>query len=283
MANFVRTKLVNNFIDRIRDSDSKRVRDAIQGDNSSESRKAVSNLLGVPDFIIEGTTDSNTAALSAGAAASIQVNLSTEGVSFPSGYVRRIDILSETRDGSARNFQHIRQYVLGGTNPTLIRGVQNVGPRVGGICTFANSGTDIAVSEALGGFSVTTDETATGRFAAAIPPARRVIVESLHMAVVGTASLAAAVAHAHLNAINLSTGVIELGTRLGDAATNLAPADTMQLHIKLDHLPVANPELAIVTTTDPDQVVVGAVGESSDVITWHTEVFISDPYNSSLV
>lgn len=281
MAAFVRTNFTNNYRNLPRGA-RQRLYEA-WGPGDTNGLKSLAQLLREPDFVIEGTTDTNTAALNAGAADSIQVNLSTEGVAFPTDTVRVIDIMSETRDGALRNYQWIRQFVLGGTNPTLIRGVQDMGPRSGGRCTFANSGTDIVAADAFGGFSVTLDETATGRFAAAIPTARRVIVESLHMAIVGTGSLAAAVAHAHLNAINLATGVIELGTRLGDAATALAPADTMELHARFSVLPVANPELAIVTTTTPDQVVVGAVGESGDVISWHTEVYISDPYSSSFL
>lgn len=268
MAAFVRTSLVNNFKERPADS-REWLLEAQGGD-----LKAVQRALRQPDFIVRGTTDGNTAVLNAGAAQSFLVNLTTEGVAFPSGFDRDILIEAHTRDETGPNYQLIQQTVRGGSDPTLVNGVRNMGPLVGGRCTFANSGTDIVAADSFGGFSVTLDEVATGRFAAAIPKARRVIVDSLAMAVVGTGSLAAAAAHASLNAINLATGVIELGIRLGDAATNVAPADTMQLHALFDVLPVESPELAIVTATSPDQVIVGALGQASENVEWLVNIYV---------
>ena len=99
---------------------------------------------------------------------------------------------------------------------------------------------------------------------------------------VTTGDLTAIGTTANLNAGTASSGVIELGIRAG-AQENVAPADTLVLDVLFDLLPIANPELAIVTTTTPDQVVVGAVGESSDVITWYTRIFISEAMPSTEV
>ena len=272
MAVFARTRLVNNWIDREKVHDSKRLKDALY-EGGAEGFKALSNMFGVPDFIIEGTTDTNTAALDTGAANSIQVNLTTEGVTFPTDTVRMIDVMCETRDGAQRNFQHIRQWVLGGTNPTLIRGVQNMGPDVGGQVTFSSASATAA--HAFGDFTITAAATATGRYAAAVPGWRRLITKAVNLAMVTTGDLTAIGTTANLNAGTASSGVIELGIRAG-AQENVAPADTVVLDVLFDLLPIANPELAIVTTTTPDQVIVGAVGESSDVITWYTRVFISE-------
>lgn len=279
MAVFARTRLVNNWIDREKVHDSKRLRDALY-EGGSDGAKSLSNIMGVPDFIIEGTTDTNTAALDTGAANSIQVNLSTEGVTFPTDTVRMIDIMCETRDGALRNFQHIRQFVLGGANPTLVRGVQNMGPSVGGQVTFATAAATAA--HAFGDFTITSAATATGRYAAAVPGWRRLITKACNLSLVGTGDLTAVGTTANLNAGTASSGVIELGIRAG-AQENVAPADTVVLDVLFDHLPIANPELAVVTTTSPDQIVVGAVGESSDVVSWYTRVFISEAIPSTLL
>lgn len=282
MAVFARTFFANNYIDRVKQGDTKRFKDAMNGDGT-ESLAAVNQILRNPDFVIKGTTDTNTAALSAGAASSIQVNLSTEGVSFPANTVRRIDILTETRDGALRNFQHIQQWVLGGTDPTLIRGVLNMLPPARLEVTFSSAAATAANTQ--GGMTVTSAATATGRYAAAFPLSRRAIPTGIGL--ITDTTIATTPLWAAFSALSATAGTLE--AMIIEATTStavpqlLAPLDTDRLFIGLDILPVANPELAIVTTTSPDQVVVGAVGESGDVITWHTEVYVSQLFDSSMV
>lgn len=279
MAAFVRTRIDRNFVDKPR-GDQSHYYGAMSGETDAGRRSRSKYLLGAPDFVIEGTTDTNTAALNAGAEQSSMLNLTSEGVTFPAGFDRDIDIIVKSRDESSQgNYQHIRQTVRGGTNPTLVNGVRSLGPKVGGRITFATAAATAA--DAYGGFSITAAATATGRYAAAIPKARRVIPTAMHVTLVGTGDLSAVATSMHLNALALATGVIELGFREGLDA-NVAPGDTVQAVFEADVLPVENPELAIVTSTSPDQVIVGAVGQASENVEWYAEIYIGDCYRNDL-
>lgn len=271
MAAFVRTGLTSNFIDRPNDA-RQWLGDATAG-GSEDSRKAFNKVMRNPDFVITGTTDSNTAVLNAGAAQSYALKLVSEGkVSFPNGFDRNIDIVCYTKDTSGLNFQSFRQTVRGGaTNPTLVNGVSNLGPNSGGRITFATAAATAA--DAYNGFSITSVATAAGRYAAALPKARRVILENLNLSEISTATLADR-KQINLNAIALSTGVIEIGLRKMSDGTNVAPADTDVLYVEFDVLPVESPELVIETAATPDEVLIGALGQSATAITWTIEVYV---------
>jgi hypothetical protein len=270
MAAFVRTSFTNNY--RNLDPSKTLLNEAIAG-GSAQNLKSLMQVLRQPDFIIEGTTDSNTAALTGGAAQSYLVNLSDEGgVSFPAGYDRDIIIEAWTNDETGPNYQKILQTVRGSASaPAATGGVRNLGPKVGGRITFATAAATAA--DAYGGFSITAAATATGRYAAAIPKARRVIPTTLHVTHVGTGDLSAVATSLHLNALTLATGVIELGFREGLDA-NVAPGDTAQAVVEFDVLPVESPELAFDTTTTPDEVLVGAVGQASENVNWLVHVYV---------
>jgi hypothetical protein len=275
MAAFVRTHFTNNY--RNLPPDARQWLTEARAGGSEDSRKSMQRILRQPDFIIEGTTDDNTAVLNAGAAQSYLVNLSGEGgVAFPVGYDRDIIVECWTRDETGPNYQKIMQTVRGSaTAPAVTGGVRNLGPKVGGRCTFANSGTDIVAADAFGGFSVTLDETATGRFAAAIPKARRAILTSLELTVLGTGTLANLI-HPGLNAITLATGVIEIGTRQMSDGANAVPADTNQLTVEFDVLPVESCELVPATTPTPDEILVGALGQASENVEWLAHVYVGE-------
>ncbi len=275
MAAFVRTSFVNNYLNRPKD-DPSRISLAVwpTGGLSGEGLKAQGALLRRPDFIITGTTDSNTAVLNAGAAQSYLVNLSDEGVAFPANFDRDIIIECWTRDETGPNYQKIQQTVRGSaTAPAATGGVTNLSPKVGGLVTFS-SGTATAAA-AYNGFSITGAATATGRYAAAIPKARRVINTSGTIQVVGTGTLSGA-GVVSLNAITLATGVIEIGIRGGDDGANVAPADTEQMVIEFDVLPIESCELGFDTTTTPDEVLVGALGQASENVEWLVHVYVGE-------
>lgn len=271
MAAFVRKSLTNNF--RETPPDARERLFLAQAGGSEDSRKALQQLLLQPDFIITGTSDSNTAVLNAGAAQSYALKLVSEGgVSFPNNFDRDIIIEAFTRDETGLNYQKFKQTVRGGaTNPSLVNGVTSLGPKVGGRITFATAAATAA--DAYNGFSITSAATATGRYAAAIPKARRVIPTSLHVTLVGTGDLSAVATSMHLNALTLATGVIELGFREGLDA-NVAPGDTVQAVFEADVLPVESPELVIETAATPDEVLVGALGQASENVEWLIHVFV---------
>ena len=122
---------------------------------------------------------------------------------------------------------------------------------------------------------MTSAATDTGRYAALLPKFRRLITKFVNLALVGTGDLTAVGTTANLNASAGSTGVIELGIRAG-AQENVAPADTVLLDVGFDLLPVESPELAIVTTTTPDQVIIGGVGQASENVSWLVHVTVGD-------
>ncbi len=275
MAAFVRTSFVNNYLNRPKD-DPSRISLAVwpTGGIAGEGAKAQGALLRRPDFIITGTTDSNTAVLNAGAAQSYLVNLSDEGVVFPANFDRDIIIECWTRDETGPNYQKIQQTVRGSaTAPAATGGVTNLGPKVGGRVTFATAAATAA--DAYGGFSITGAATATGRYAAAIPKARRAIPTTLAATIMGTATDANFLV-AHLNAITVGTGVIEIGFRRLSDGANTAPADTNQLVVEFDVLPVESCELGFDTTTTPDEVLVGALGQANENVEWLVHVYVGE-------
>ena len=278
MAAFVRTSFTNNF--RNLPPDSRQILSEAQAGGSADNLKSLNQLLRQPDFIITGTTDTNTAVLNAGAAQSYMMKLVSEGgVAFTNGFDRDIDIKAWTKDASGPNFQHFRQTVRGGaTNPTLVNGVRNLSPNVGGRVTFSSAVATAA--DAYGGFAITGAATATGRYAASIPKARRVINTTMLEMLVGTGDLSAVACTPYLNALTLATGVAEIGFRDGLDA-NVAPPDTLQLAVEFDVLPIESPELVIETAATPDEVLVGALGQSGAAVTWLVHVFVSAPYANS--
>lgn len=282
MAAFVRTEFISNYRNLPRDA-RQRLSEA-QGAGLGANYQSLQQLLRRPDFIVKGTTDSNTAVLNSNNPQSYLVNLSDDtddvgndvAVEFPAGYERDILIECWTEDETGPNYQKIKQCVRNTAGTfSLVGGVENVGPRVGGQCTFANSGTDIVAAHALGGFSVTLDATATGRFAAAIPKARRAILETLNLTVLGTGTLANLI-HPGLNAITLATGVIEIGTRQMSDGANAVPADTNVLNVLFDVLPIESPELVIATGPAPDNILVGALGQANENVIWTAHIWVGE-------
>ncbi len=272
MAAFVRTQFTNNY--RNLPKESRQLLTEAGGPGTTENLKSLAQVLGRPDFIVAGTTDSNTAVLNAGAAQSFMVNLSDEGVEFPAGFDRDIVIECWTRDETGPNYQKIQQTVRGSaTAPAATGGVTNLGPKVGGLVTFATAAATAA--NAYNGFSITSTAVGAGRYAAAIPKARRVINTSGTVQVVGTGTLSGA-GVVSLNAITLASGVIEIGIRGGDDGANVAPADTEQVAIEFDVLPVESCELGFDTTTTPDEVLVGALGQASENVAWYAHIWVGE-------
>lgn len=270
MAVFVRTNLVNNYLDRVKSGDAKRLKDALNGDAGDDSRKSVSQILGAADFVITGTTDSNDAALNTGAANSIALNLSTEGgVSFPSGFSRDIRIVSvSSYTGPVRTFQSFTQRVIGGTDPTLDAnlGQLNNQPLASAFLTFSSGTPTNTASNMTGGLSFTSAQDSTGLYSFAFPKARRANFTTGFD--YNGQTIATAATHMEPTSINLAAGTGKLRT-IGAATPALVNPVSSFGWLMGDILPVEDPSLAIVTTTTPDQVIVGAVGISATAITWN--------------
>jgi hypothetical protein len=69
-------------------------------------------LLGQPDFIVYGATDTNTADSDA-------INLTTRGVSFPANTLREITVVAYVGDGTAASKRTARALIIGGSTPAI--------------------------------------------------------------------------------------------------------------------------------------------------------------------
>lgn len=286
MAAFVQTNLVRNYIDRNKLNDVKRFKDATNGD-STESPKAVAQILGNADFIIEGTTDSNTAA-----ASSPVISLSDEGVTFPANTYRDIVVETWAANGSNCFRFRTRQRILGGTNPTA------KGP-----LEFETE------CEAHYGFTTADGTTTTEDAASCIAPAwfdgaspvagnvasnavtiswlgAAVAVGNILPGVVNAFDAAAVTAdsrvYQHGN-ISLANGTSDVF--VSDVATptaaNWPNASVVRVSAKV--FPVVQAPVLIDTASTPDEVWIGALGIASDVVTWVIKVYVGDPITLPLV
>jgi len=287
MAAFVATNTIRNYIDRLKQDDAKRLKDALFGDAGADSRKSVSQILGLPDFIIDGTTDTNTAA-----ASSPVISLSDEGVTFPANTYR--DIIVETHAGNGSNaYRYVtRQRVLGGTDPVL------KGPEEFLVDCVAHYG--FTTSD-----GTTTTEDATACIAPAwwdgsSPVAGNVSSNAITIQWLGTNSpvrlllpgyvnnfdAAAAAAdsrvyqHGNVSTTN-GTSDIFVSDVATPTAANWSSGSVVRVSARL--FPPITSSVIIDTASTPDEVWIGALGLSSDVVTWRIRVFVGDLIALTLV
>jgi hypothetical protein len=114
MAAIVVTKTVNNFLELSKD-DSSRISQAVWptgGISATNGFKCQQGLLGQPDFIVYGTTDTNTADSDA-------INLSDNGVKFPANTLREITVVAYVGDGSVVKKITAAALIIGGSTPAI--------------------------------------------------------------------------------------------------------------------------------------------------------------------
>jgi hypothetical protein len=127
MAAIVVTRTENNFIALGKDSPA-RISQAVWptgGNTGDDGRKCQQGLLGQPDFIVYGTTDTNTADSDA-------INLSDNGVTFPANTIREITVVAYAGDGTAVRKITAAALVIGGSTPAFAGEAQDV-PSVGAV------------------------------------------------------------------------------------------------------------------------------------------------------
>lgn len=279
MAAFVQTNLVRNYLDRNKLNDIKRFKDATNGD-STESLKAASQILGNPDFIIEGTTDSNTAA-----ASSPVISLSDEGVTFPANTYRDIVVETWAANGSNCFRFRTRQRILGGTNPTS-KGPLEFETEVEahyGFTTADGTTTTEDAASCIGpawfdgaspvAGNVASNAVTISWLGAALP------VTNILPGVVNAFDAAAVTAdsrvYQHGN-ISLTNGTSDVF--VSDVATPTAAnwPNGSVVRVSAKVFPVVQAPVIIDTASTPDEVWIGALGISSDVVTWVIKVFVGD-------
>ena len=286
MTAFAATRTLRRYIDRDQRDDFKRLKDALY-EGGDVGLAALGQIYKLPDFVIEGTTDSNTAA-----ASSPVISLSDEGVSFPANTYRDIEVETWAANGSNCYRFRTRQRVLGGTDPTL------KGPE-----EFLTS------CEAFYGFTTadgtTTTEDATSCIApawwdGASPVAGNVSSNAMTIQWLGTnapvrllipggvANFDAAAAAADSRVYQHGNVSVANGTSdifVSDVATPTAAnwSNGSVVRARAFILPPVQSPVIIDTASTPDEVWIGALGISSDLVTWRIRVFVGDPIQLPLL
>ncbi len=237
----------------------------------------------------EGTTDSNTAA-----ASSPIVSLSDEGIEFPADTERLITVAVMAANGSNRFTFVTQQRVLGGTNPTLVGPEQYL------------TDCEAVLSTVLGSSGTTTTETAAlckqpawwdgsapavGAFSSGLAtayflggtgspalPCRGIIPLGGHFS-----HATSSIANSRLVALhNPTVATSSLDIAIADLATPSASSADGTLTLRARVLPPVHCPVLIDTGATPDEVFLGALGISSDVVTWVVDVFLGDPLKIAL-
>ncbi len=285
MTAFAATKTLRRYIDRNKRDDVKRLKDAIS-EGGDVAMASVGQIYQLPDFEIEGTTDSNTAA-----ASSPVISLSDEGVTFPANTTRLVRVNVLAANGTSRWEWTTEQRVLGGTDPTLT-GPEHYVTNTKAIFTATlASGTPTAVAaECLSpawwdGAAPSGAAFSSGAgvitWLGANSPVR--FLTPLAVAVAGTSVVvgnAMATDHKVTSLTNGTTTVTCFTINGTEAATN--PADG-RIVVEARIVPPVHAPVIIDTASTPDEVWIGALGISSDLVTWRIRVWVSDPLTLPLL
>jgi hypothetical protein len=254
-----------------------------------QDRDQLARLFARPWKRFEGTTDSNTAA-----ASSPIVSLSDEGILFPANTERLVTVAVMAANGDNRFNFVTQQRVLGGTNPTL------VGPEE----YLTNC--EARLVTALGASGTTTTETAAlckgpawwDGAAPAVGAFTSGLATAYFLGGTGTPALpcrgiiplGATFSHATSSIANTrvvgmhnpAVAASSIDLAIADLATPSASAADGTLTARAFVLPPLHAPVLIDTGSSPDEVFIGALGISSDVVTWIVDVFISDPIKLAL-
>lgn len=111
MAAIVVSSTTVNWSPLSKDS-PQRVSEAVWPTGGANGPAAQQGLLGQPDFIVYGTTDTNTADSDA-------INLTTRGVPFPANTLREVTVVAYVGDGSAVKKITAAALIIGGTTPAI--------------------------------------------------------------------------------------------------------------------------------------------------------------------
>lgn len=286
MAAFVATRTVRRYVDRDKRDDVKRLKDALF-EGGDVGMASLGQIYCLPDFVIEGTTDTSTAA-----ASSPVISLSDEGVSFPANTYRDVVVETWAANGSNSYRFKTRQRVLGGTDPTL------KGPLE--FETDCNAYYGFTTAD-----GTTTTEDATSCIApawwdGASPVAGNVSSNAVTISWLGVAAGSAVILPGYVNAFDAAAvtadsrsyqhGNVSLGNSTTDVfvsdvatptAANWPNGSVVRVSARLT--PLIQTPVLIDTASTPDEVWIGALGISSDLVTWIIRVWVSDPIRLPLL
>ncbi len=286
MTAFAATKTLRRYIDRDKRDDVKRLKDSLF-EGGDVGMASLGQIYQLPDFVIEGTTDSNTAA-----ASSPVISLSDEGVSFPADVHR--DIVVETWAANGSNVYRFktRQRILGGTNPTA------KGPLEFDTDCVAHYG--FTTSD-----GTTTTEDATSCIApawwdGASPVAGNVASNAITIQWLGTNSPVSNILPGYVNAFDAAAAAADArsyqhgNVSLTNGTTDVFVSDVATptaanwpngsiVRVSARIFPVVQAPVLIDTPQTPDEVIIGALGIASDLVTWRIRVWVSDPISLPLL
>lgn len=278
MAAFVATNTIRRYIDRDKRDDVRRLKDALY-EGGSTGLAALNQMYQLPDFVIEGTTDTNTAA-----ASSPVISLSDEGVTFPANHTRVVKVHVVAANGSNRYEWTTRQRVLGGSDPTLSGPEQyETGCDAVFTATLA-SGTPTAVAaeclapEWWDGAAPSGAAFSSGAgvisWLGGNSPVRFLTPGTVTAGGTSVSVNNAMAADHKVTSLTNGTSTVTTFTINGtEAATN--PADG-RIVVRARLAPPVHAPVLIDTTSSPDEVFIGALGISSDLVTWRVRVWVSD-------
>lgn len=244
------------------------------------SECALRRLYKRPTFEIFGTTDTNTAAASSSA-----INLSQRGVTFPTNTYRDIEVETLAFNGANRWKFRTKQRVRGGTNPAL-EGVEQYLTNCEAVysaTTADGTATTEVAAECIGpawwdgAAPVAADFSSNASVISWLGgnfPVRVLLPGSFaHTDAAATAADARAVQHGVTSLTN-GTSTIFIADVATPTAANWSNATAYRVYATL--FPPVHTPVLIDTSPTPDEVFIGALGLSSDVVTWQINVFVGD-------
>ena len=144
MAAIVVTETVRNYRADLEKRSPQRLAEAVwpTSGQSGAGLKAQQTVLGEPDFIVYGTTDTNTADSDA-------INLSDEGVTFPDGHARMIWVRAYVADDNGMGVVEAKAIVDGGTTPIVVQDAASADPLVSGLAGTPAIDIEVATNEVI--------------------------------------------------------------------------------------------------------------------------------------
>lgn len=127
MAAIVVSSITNNYLP-LPKSSPQRISMAVWPTSSvgEDCRKAQAGLLGQPDFIVEGTTDTSTGTSTA-------IDLTAQGVTFPDGTQRIVRAIARVADNDGQGLIESKSIVDGGATPIVVTDSASADPLVSGL------------------------------------------------------------------------------------------------------------------------------------------------------
>lgn len=253
----------------------------VVGSNTIDAADAASRkLYGGPQFEIFGTTDSNTAA-----ASSPVISLSDEGVIFPANTTRDIEVEVLAFNGANRYRYRTRQRIAGATDPTLGGPEQYLTSCLARyVCTTDGSTTSVEVAAecvgpewhdgaapVAGAFS---GGAATVQWLGANLPSRTFTPLSCQNNLTAAATNENFIAMIQQTISLTNTTTVVAGVDV--AGTETAAIGAGRIEASAFITPPVHTPVLIDTVSAPDEVFIGALGISSDVVTWAIRVFVGD-------